>query len=171
MVKQRVLVDTCVIIEAFRTKCWKRLCARFDVETVECCITECNTGAAGHANRVDVPLEELKQGLKKIHAVDDLMLATLQLEYDNLPALDAGELHIMAWLHAHPDEAILTSISTSDRAAVRATHVLKLIDQLRSLQDLARQAGVGKKQLTNLYAHFNDGWLAEARVKVQMNVL
>jgi hypothetical protein len=38
MSKLRVLVDTCVIIEAFRVNCWKALCNHFSVETVECCV-------------------------------------------------------------------------------------------------------------------------------------
>lgn len=171
MPKQRVLVDTCVIIEAFRTKCWKRLCTYFDIETVDCCVTECNTGYVGRRDRVNIPLDELKSGLARIHPVDDAMLATLALERQDLPALDDGELHIMAWLHANPGEAVVTSISTTDRAAVRASHVLQLLDRLRSLQDLARDAGVGRKQLGELQHHFNDAWLSEAKVKVQMNIL
>ena len=34
MAKQRVFLDTNVIIEAFRTRCWSAICGRFAVETV-----------------------------------------------------------------------------------------------------------------------------------------
>jgi len=171
MPKPRVLLDTCVIIEAFRTKCWKALCAHFDVETVDCCVTECASGSAYGAGRVSVPRKDLHAGLAKVHNVDALMLAALALECPDLPALDDGELHIMAWLHANPHAAVVTAISTADRAAIRATHVMDLLERVRSLQDLARQAGVDKKQLSELKAHFGDDWLSEARMKLEMKLM
>lgn len=170
MAKTRVLLDSCVIIEAFRTKCWKALCNHFEVETVDCCVTECCTGDPLKPNRTPVPRDELLAGLSVVHNVDAVMLAALQLDHSNLPALDDGELHIMAWLNANPKEAIVTAISTSDRAAVRATYVLKLLDRVRSLQDLARSAGVGKNQLERLESHFLENWLSTLRLQLTTGI-
>jgi len=41
---QIVLVDTNIIIEAFRARCWKALTAYYRVETVEKCYEEALTG-------------------------------------------------------------------------------------------------------------------------------
>lgn len=171
MAKQRVLVDTCVIIEAFRTKCWKALCAHFDVETVHCCVTECCTGDPLQPGRTPIPHDELLGGLARVHDVDDMMLALLALERPQLPALDDGERHLIAWLHAHPADAVLTAISTTDRAAVRATHVLKMLDRVASLQHLGQTAGVGRSQLNSLRPHFQEDWLSSLRMQLQMGIL
>lgn len=171
MAKQRVLVDTCVIIEAFRINCWKTLCQYFSVETVQCCVDECCGGDPLKPGRVPIPREELGNGLTSVHVVSDLMLAELSLANDDLPALDDGERHMMAWLHSNPAEAILTVISTSDRAAVRAAHVLRLLDRVTSLQELAKNSHVGPKQLGNLEHHFTEDWLSTLRMQLRMDIL
>jgi hypothetical protein len=171
MAKQRVLVDTCIVIEAFRTNCWKALCQHFSVETVERCVIECCSGDPLKPGYVPIAREELEGGLAKVHEVTDTMLITLALEREGLPALDDGEHHLVAWLHAYPAEAVLTAISTTDRAAVRAVHVLQLLDQVRSLQDLGRAAGVGRKQLGALQQHFSEDWLSAVRMQLRMGIL
>ncbi|HGL5379806.1 TPA: hypothetical protein ACXJGC_001553 [Burkholderia cenocepacia] len=160
-----------MIIEAFRINCWKALCHHFEVETVECCVIECCTGDPLQPGRVQIPRPELIGGLARVHAVDDTMLAMLRLDCPHLPALDDGEHHLMAWLHANPDDAVLTAISTADRAAIRATHVLTLLDRVTSLQQLGQSAGVGRKQLDNLQPHFQEDWLSTLRLQLRMNIL
>jgi len=171
MAKQRVLLDSCVIIEAFRTNCWKALCQHFDVETVQCCVDECCAGDKLRPGRIDVPRQELLQGLARVHDVSDLMLATLSLSCDDLPALDDGERHMMAWLYAHPAEAVITSISTADRAAIRASYVLCLVDRVVSLQQLAKTAGSNRKQLGDLEHQFTEDWLGTVRMQLKLGVL
>jgi hypothetical protein len=171
MAKQRVLVDTCIIIEAFRTNCWKALCQYFSVETVERCVTECCSGDPLNAGYVPIAREELIASLAKVHEVTDTMLVTLAIEREGLPALDDGEHHLIAWLHAHPADAIVTSVSTTDRAAVRAVHVLQLLDRMRSLQDLGKAAGVDRRQLATLKQHFSEDWLSAVRMQLVMGVL
>lgn len=171
MAKQRVLVDTCVIIEAIRINCWKALCQHLCVETVQCCVDECCNGDPLTPGRVPIVRDELVGSLTKVHVVSDLMLASLKLENDNLPALDDGELHMMAWLHSNPSEAILTMVSTADRAAVRAAHVLKLLDRVISLQELAQSAHIGAKQLVKLERHYTQDWLSTLRMQLKMNIL
>lgn len=170
MSKPRLLVDTCVIIEAFRTSCWTALCRHFDVETVEACVIECSTGDPLTPGRVPIDRTLLLAGLAQVHVVDDLQLATLALDVDALPAIDEGELHLMAWLHAHPTEAVIVAISTADRAAVRATHVLGLLERVRSLQTAASAAGVGKPQLGKLQHHFGEDWLSRLRTQLLLGV-
>ncbi|MCO8161975.1 hypothetical protein NJC38_07365 [Pseudomonas sp. 21LCFQ010] len=99
------------------------------------------------------------------------MLATLAIECDDLPAIDDGELHIMAWLNANPSEAVITSISTADKAAVRATYALNLVDNVISLQKLARNAGVSSRQLQGMQHHFSEDWLSTIRTQLKMKIL
>ena len=115
MPKQRVLVDSCVIIEAFRIHCWTALCVHFEVETVERCVEECCTGDPLLPGRVPIARDELTSSLTRIHAVDRTMLAALALDREDLPAIDDGELHLMAWLHANSGTSVTTVISTADR--------------------------------------------------------
>ena len=42
--QQAVLLDTNVIIEAYRTRTWRALASVYRVETVEDCVTEKQTG-------------------------------------------------------------------------------------------------------------------------------
>lgn len=171
MAKQRVLVDTCVIIEAFRINCWKSLCKHFEVETVDCCVTECCTGDPLKPGRVNIPKDELLEGLTRVHQVSDEMLLTLQLERVGLPALDDGERHMIAWLNANPLDAVLTVISTTDRAAIRAACVMRILDRVTSLQELARTSGVGKNQLKKLQDHFHESWLSSVRMQLNSGII
>jgi hypothetical protein len=146
-------------------------CQHFSVETVECCVTECCSGDPLTLGYVAIPRQELMAGLDKVRQVTDVMLAALVLEFEGLSALDDGERHLVAWLHAHPTEAIVTAISTTDRAAVRAVHVLQLLDRIRSLQDLGRAAGIGKRQLDALRQHFSEDWLSALRTQLLLGHL
>lgn len=171
MEKQRVIVDTCIIIAAFEARCWNALCGHFSVETVERCVEECQAGDHHDPKRIKVASGELLKGLSKVHPVSAADLLKLRLEVEQLPGIDDGELHIMAWLHANrPVEASLL-LSTTDIAAVRATHVLGLLDRLRSLQVLGKASGVDDKQLEKLDAHFQDPWLSSLRTRITLGVL
>lgn len=171
MPKPRVLVDSCVIIEAYRTKVWKALTSHFDVETVECCVVECCTGDNLVPGRVPMDSATLRSELAAVHQVDDLMLAALHIDHLDLPALDPGEEHLLGWLHANPGQALITVLSTADRAAIRGSHVMNLLDQVRSLEDLAKQAHVGRNQLGKLQSHFLESWLSQLRLQLRTGVL
>jgi hypothetical protein len=171
MAKERVLVDTCIIIEAFRINCWKALCAKFDVETVEECVEEACRGDRLNPKYVPVDRKALTSGLTAIHPVTDEQLAALTLGSVDLPALDAGELNLMAWLNANQPGALKVLISTTDKAALRATFVLNWIDQVRSLEMLGRAAGVDKRQLEKLEHHFSEGWMSAVRTHLAQGVL
>ncbi len=167
MAKERVLVDTCIIIEAFRINCWKALCNRYDVETVEKCIEEACTGDSLDAGRVVIDREELIKGLAKRHTVSSIELARLVLENEGLPGIDDGEKHLLAWMHANRPLPITVLLSTSDKAALRASHVLDLLNRVKSLEELAKAAGVDKRQLAKLENHFLERWLSGVRVELR----
>lgn len=171
MPKLRVLVDSCVIIEAHRTKVWKALTSHFDVETVECCVVECCTGDIFVPGRVPMDSATLRSELADIHNVDEIMRVALHLDHQDLPALDPGEEHLLAWLHANPGQELITVLSTADRAAIRGSFVMNLLDQVRSLEDLAKQARVGRNQLGKLQGHFHETWLSQLRMQLRSGVI
>ncbi len=68
MAKQRVFVDTNVIIEAFRTHCWSAICGRYAVETVTSVVAEALAGDPSEPGYVVVDEGPLRGGLSKVHA-------------------------------------------------------------------------------------------------------
>lgn len=52
MQKTRVFADTNVILEAFRTNCWKAISSHFAIETVEKCVEETLTGNPGDPRHI-----------------------------------------------------------------------------------------------------------------------
>lgn len=172
MNKQRVFVDTNVILESFRTGCWTAICQTYSIETVEKCIEEALTGDPTEPGRIVVPPDELIHGLSARHSVSKLELATFALQHPECQALDDGELHLLAWLDAHhllPHVTVL--VSTADKAAIVATGRLGGLDSLASLEHLAQKSGVTRMQLNELKDHYRNGWLDEIRLKVRLGMI
>ncbi len=72
-----VLMDTNVIIEAYRTRCWGALVNTFKVETVEKCWEEAATGDKRRAGYVVIDVEVMKTSVL-IHPVTLMELAELE---------------------------------------------------------------------------------------------
>lgn len=153
------LVDTNVIIEAVRTKCWKALTGSLRVETVEECRDEAGRGDRSRPGYVPVSGDDLGR-LAKVHAVGDLERATLGLAYAGAQNLDAGErdLFAHAFVRAAAGDDVWV-ICSPDRAAVRAAVALGWRDQTRSLAELA--AAVGARPNPPLAGHFGERWLSD----------
>lgn len=86
----------------------------------------------------------LVNGLAARHNVDDEHMAMLPLDHEALLGLDAGELHLMAWLYGNRPVSVALLISTTDKAALKATHtlglldLLDLLDQTQSLEEMKK---------------------------------
>ena len=172
MNKQRVFVDTNVILESFRTGCWTAICQSHSIETVEKCIEEALTGDPTEPGRIVVPPDQLIQGLSGRHLVSKLELAKFALQHPECPALDDGELHLLAWLNAHhllPHVTVL--VSTADKAAIVATGRLGGLDSLASLEHLAQNSGVTRIQLNELKDHYRNDWLNKIRTQVRLGMI
>ncbi|MCG5260519.1 hypothetical protein EM868_00945 [Cupriavidus gilardii] len=172
MAKVTVFVDTNIILEAFRTGCWSAICERYAIETVEKCIEEALTGDLSDPGRITVDRSALVGGLSRRHAVGRRELVDLVLAHPHCQALDDGELHLLAWLHANkrlPQALIL--LSTADKAAIVATARLGWIDSLTSLEQLARTSGVTPGQICRLARHYREDWLGEIKTKIRLGIL
>jgi hypothetical protein len=156
-----VLMDTNVIIEAHRTKCWGAVVNAFKVETVEKCCEEAATGDKRRADYVVINVEAMKKSVL-IHPVTLLELAELETRLAEPDRIDPGEKHLLA--HAMKKAAAVWHVSASDRAAVKAGSELGLLDKFVSLEALARVVGMSPQ----LKQHFTEKWLGVVRTEILM---
>jgi hypothetical protein len=150
------MVDTNIIIEAFRTRCWKALCGHFSVETVETCWREALAGDPLRPGYVTVDTQELNTGLKARHTVSDLERIQLNLQLPAAGTLDAGERDLLAHGVTRSDAWIA---SCADRAGLRAALALGWEARVVSLEKLAQAVGTRPK----LKSHFCETWLSQVR--------
>ncbi len=172
MPNERVFVDTNVIIESFRTRCFTAICEHYAIETVEKCVEEAMTGDATDPRYVPVDAGMLNAGLGARHAVRKVDIATLVLAFPHAQGLDDGELHLLAYLHGQGvSEDARIMLSTADKAAVVLAGQLGWLDLLVCLELLAEQSGVTRGQVQALAGQYHARWLDEVRVKVRLGVL
>ena len=169
--RQRVFVDTNVVIEAFRINCWAALTNRYAVQTVEKCIEEALTGNTGCAGRVQIDPKAMLEGLTARHTVTKITLATFVIEHPECDGLDDGELHLLAWVKQHIsnrfDNVVL---STADKAAIVACHRIgeQWLDAVVCLESLAQEAGVSRQQIRQLAPHHRKKWLEELKLAIRL---
>ena len=149
-------MDTNVILEAHRTGSWRTLAARYQLETVEDCVIETQTGAQNR--RPDQRIDEaaLRGALHAVHPVDPLERAQAILRDERLDMLDDGERAL--WSHAlgRTDAWVLCG---PDAASLRIGVRLGLRDRLVALEALL--ADVGFKPQTPLRRNYTKAWHAE----------
>jgi len=136
--KQIVLVDTNIIIEAVRLKCWKALTTYFHIVTVSQCCEEVLTGNRRRPGFVEVTQGDLERHLT-VCLVSEKDLACLDThEAVETFGLDYGERHL--WAHAlqRTDDWFACCC---DRAAIDVAVRLGWKDRLKALQELVVQAG------------------------------
>jgi hypothetical protein len=155
-----VLMDTNVIIEAHRAKCWRAVASFFNVQTVEKCCEEAATGDRRRADYVEVDVEDLKKWVL-VHPVSLMELAEIETRLAEPDRIDLGEKHLLA--HALNGTGTWY-ISASDRAAVRAGNELGLLERFVSMEALARAAGMSPP----LRNHFTERWLSALRTDIMM---
>lgn len=158
---QILLVDTNIIIEAFRTRCWNALASHFAIVTVEKCYEEALTGDPLRSGYVQVDPTHLRKGLSKRQAVGDLERAQLALTLVSAASLDAGERDLFAHALARRDAWLA---SCADRSAVNAALALGWEERVVSLERLAQSAGAR----SGFKHHFTERWLSEVRTAYKL---
>ena len=151
-----VLVDTNVIIESYRTRTWGALVGGYQVETVEDCVTETQTGFQRRREEQLIGVRELRASLAAEHVVDDRERAELAVRILGI-ALDRGEESLWAHALGRDDGWLLCG---PDRASLRCGVRLGFRDRLVSLQALLE--GVGHRTRTALKPHYTTRWLNRA---------
>jgi hypothetical protein len=158
---QVLLVDTNIVIEAFRTGCWKALTTHFKVETVEKCYEEALTGDPLRPGYLSIGAAALRSGLSARHKVSEPQRVELSLRSPLAAVLDAGERDLLAHALGRGDAWI---VSCADRAGVRAALELGWEERIVALDTLARAAG----SRAQFKRHFTEAWLAEVRTAYKL---
>lgn len=138
-----VLVDTNVIIEAWRVRGWKALAGHHRLETVQMVVTETQTGLQRRREVQRIDGAELKRTLGAVHEVGERERAGLAVRAPDI-LLDPGERDL--WAHAlqRQDAWVLCG---PDKASLRLGVRLGFRERLVSLEGLWRQAGFTAKSL------------------------
>src|SRR5665213_1578652 len=92
-----VLVDTMTILDAHKWAAWGALSGGYNVETVEDCFTETQTGFQRRNPEENIDPVQLRKDLKAVHTVTEIERANVLLNADGI-ALDIGEQSL--WAHA-----------------------------------------------------------------------
>ena len=129
-----VLVDTNVILEAIRTGSFRALSGAYQIETVDKCIEETQTGTQFRKRNIPVDIDELQNSLQKIHTPTSFERAKLSIDLGGL-SLDEGEF--MLWAHAYSRNDVW-KLCGPDKASLRCGVRLGLSDRLISLEKLLK---------------------------------
>jgi hypothetical protein len=148
-----LLVDTNVILEAFRTSSWKALTGGYSVETVEACVIETQTGYQRRRQEVQIEEADLRAKLAAVHKVTDAQRAEALIRGLGI-SLDPGELDIWAHAITRKDAWILCG---PDTASMRFGIRIGCRNRLVSLEGLLR--GVGFLAKGSLRANYTEKWL------------
>jgi len=132
-----VLVDTNVILESFRVGSWRALTGGYQVETVEDCVTETQTGFQRRRPEALIDTAELASVLSSSHPVNDAQRAVVAIRAPDI-ALDVGERSLWAHALTRDDAWVLCG---PDKASMRFGVRLGLRDRLIALESLFADAG------------------------------
>lgn len=156
-----VLVDTNVVIEAWRVNAWRALCGGYRLETVEDCVIETQTGYQNRRPEQQIDGAVLRAGLKGVHVVSDAEQAAAFVRDSDIALLDTGEKALWAHALARGDAWVLCG---PDKASLRIGVRLGLRDRLVSLERLLDDAGYRPK--TPLKLPYRQDWLSRTLVEL-----
>jgi hypothetical protein len=156
-----VLVDTNVIVEAWRIDAWRALCGGYVLETVEECVIETQTGYQNRRREQQIDREALLAGLKAVHKVSDAERAAALIRDGEIAMLDEGEKAL--WVHAlaRSDAWVLCG---PDKASLRIGVRANLRDRLVSLERLLDDTGFRPR--TPLKGAYRQNWLSHTLVEL-----
>ncbi|MCY4142699.1 MAG: hypothetical protein OXG08_03290 [Gammaproteobacteria bacterium] len=137
--KGSVLVDTNVILECQRTDSWRALANGYELETVEDCVSETQTGFQLRRDELLIDEHGLRFSLKAIHEVQASARAKLSIEVPDIH-LDQGEAALWAharsridnWVFCGPDKASL-------RVGIRLGYRARLVSLEQLLTDVGHR--------------------------------
>lgn len=154
-----VFVDTNAILESFRVDAWRALSGGYDLETVEDCIIETQTGFQRRSSEMQIDEAKLRASLKAVHSVIDRERAALAVRAPDIE-LDVGERSLWAHAIGRTDAWVLCG---PDKASMRAAVRLGFGGQLVDLETLLINVGHrSKKPLRHAYTA---AWLNSVRAE------
>lgn len=151
-----ILVDTMVIIEAHQKGVWRTLTNGYQVETVEDCVTETQTGFQLRREEQDIDPRLLRASLAAVHPVSESELVELQIRIEGI-SLDQGERSLWAHALGRSGDWFLCG---PDRASLRCGVRLGFRERIISLEELLRI--VGHKRGKPLSDNHTKAWLDQS---------
>jgi hypothetical protein len=150
-----VLCDTNAILEAWRVGGWRALASGYQIETVEECVIETQTGYQRRRREQQIDEAALKQSLGAIHQPGALELARLAIEAPDI-ALDPGERALWAHALTRSDDWILCG---PDKASLRLGVRFGLRERLVALEALLDAIGYRSRDAPRI--NYTSKWLAQ----------
>ncbi len=146
-----VFVDTDIVIEAVRTKCWNAISGQCRVVTVEECAEELRRGDPSAPGYVPVTQQDIDR--MTVEPLSDHARVEFRLAYTEADGLDRGERDLLAFAYGWNSDFVLCCC---DHAVVRAAYTLGWIDSVTSLEALSQTVGARpnpplKRQFTEQY--------------------
>lgn len=160
-----VLVDTNVLIEAHRKRCWNAIAQAFDLHTVEKVVEETQTGAQNRRVVEHIDLVILRQTLKHVASITQHDRASFKLKY-GVVGLDPGEQDLWVYADSIPDVWFLNS---PDVSSIRFAHQSGNLDRLVSLGEM--MSLLGQQPAQPLASHFLASWLSQKRLDLRNGIL
>jgi hypothetical protein len=156
-----VLMDTNVVMEAVRTRCWNAVSGGLCVETVEECRDEALRGDRGRPGYVPVSTRDLAR-IRAEHPVSAVERVTFAMAYPDAENMDAGERDLFAHAFSRVSRGdAVWVVCSADKACVRAAVSLGWHERMFSLGALA--AAVGVNPHPPLVAQHEERWLSQIR--------
>lgn len=156
-----VLIDTNVIVEAWRIDAWRALRGGYALETVEECVIETQTGFQNRRPEQQIDRQALLAGLKAVHTVSDAERAAALVRDGEIAMLDEGEKALWAHALARSDAWVLCG---PDKASLRIGVRLGFRERLVALEGLLVDAGYRPK--TPLRTAYGQDWLERTLVEL-----
>jgi hypothetical protein len=151
-----LLVDTNAILECWRVGAWRALAKGYQVETVEDCVTETQTGYQRRRPEQQIEAAALRDSLAATHQVVDRERAAAVVRDPMFSYLDVGEQSLWAHALTRTDAWVLCG---PDTASLRFGVRLGFRDRLVALEGLLQDAG--HRPATALRSAYTSGWLAK----------
>jgi hypothetical protein len=152
-----VLIDTNVILECWRVNAWRALSSGYQLETVEDCVIETQTGWQRRRRDQEIDQALLVKGLAKVHRPEMKELAIPAVQAPDI-ALDRGEHSLWAHALTRNDDWILCG---PDKASLRFGVRLGFRDRLEPLEKLLNDVGFRPTKVA-LYLNYTAAWHARA---------
>ncbi len=168
-----VIIDTNVIIEAFKMNVWDALAGAHRLETVEECVNEARTGKTSYdpKSRSRVDVSKVESSLDRIHSVNRRAILDSPHREDLLRLHD-GERDLWAFILMSSEDAEIFNeewkFCGPDEESVKFGMRHGFKDRIVSFEKLLEHAGVSK---INLQYNYTEKWMVNQRNKFIMGIL
>ncbi|WP_020182901.1 hypothetical protein [Methylotenera sp. 1P/1] len=161
-----VLVDTNVILEAHRVKCWKQIANYFHLHTVGKVIEETQTGYQNRREEQTIDYQLLKKSFAHIEEIPEQLLVEFELHNNGDCGLHAGEMSLI--IYAHGYKGNIWFLNSPDKATVNYACTQGWKDRLISLEAMTKHLNL--KLSVGLHQNYTDTWLSQQKLFFLQNI-